>query len=203
MPQFSQSPIALIVVDVQKGLDDAAYWGPRNNPDCEENISRLIDAWRATSQPIVFVRHDSTDAESPLRPGSPGNAFKSCLAGDPDLLVVKSVNSAFYGEPNLQEWLARRAITDIAICGITTNHCCETTARMAGNLGLRVFFIIDATHTFDRLALDGSTISADDILRVTGANLQSEFAQVITTRQGVALLAESSATSVDKHRRPY
>ena len=33
---------ALIVVDVQKGFDDAAYWGPRNNPDCEINVFNLI-----------------------------------------------------------------------------------------------------------------------------------------------------------------
>lgn len=197
MPQVSRSPIALIVVDAQKGLDDAAYWGPRNNPDCENNISALVDAWRASCQPIVFVRHDSTDPGSPLRPGSPGNAFKSCLVGEPDLLVTKSVNSAFYGEPNLQEWLARRGINDVAICGITTNHCCETTARMAGNLGYHVFFIIDATYTFDRVALDGSTIPADDILRVTGANLKDEFADVITTRQGAALLTEPSETAAD------
>jgi len=197
MPQLSRSTIALIVVDAQLGLDDAAYWGPRNNPDCEENIATLVDAWRASSQPIVFVRHDSNDPESPLRPGSPGNAFKSCLTGEPDLLVAKSVNSAFYGEPNLQEWLTRRVINDVAICGITTNHCCETTARMAGNLGYRVFFIIDATYTFDRVALDGSTIPADEIQRVTAANLQSEFADVITTRQGVALLTEPTGTTVD------
>jgi nicotinamidase-related amidase len=36
---------ALLVVDVQKGLEDPAL-GPRNNPDCEENIRRLIDVWR-------------------------------------------------------------------------------------------------------------------------------------------------------------
>jgi nicotinamidase-related amidase len=197
MPQLSPPAIALIVVDVQLGLDDAAYWGRRNNSDCEDNITTLIDAWRASSQPIVFVRHDSTDPGSPLRPGSPGNAFKSCLTGEPDLLVAKSVNSAFYGEPNLGEWLTRRVINDVAICGITTNHCCETTARMAGNLGYRVFFVIDATYTFDRVAIDGSTIPADEILRVTGANLQGEFADVITTRQGVALLTESNETSVD------
>jgi nicotinamidase-related amidase len=188
MSQDSRIPVALIVVDVQKGLDDAAYWGPRNNPDCEKNISILIDAWRERAQPIVFVRHDSSVATSPLRPETPRNAFKSCITGSPDLLVTKSVNSAFYGEPNLHQWLGQRGILDIAVCGITTNHCCESTARMAGNLGYRVSFIIDATHTFDRAAIDGSKIPADDIVRVTGANLQGEFADVMTTQQGVALL---------------
>ena len=30
---------ALIVVDVQRGFDDASYWGRRNNPDCERNVA--------------------------------------------------------------------------------------------------------------------------------------------------------------------
>jgi nicotinamidase-related amidase len=191
MPQPSPSSIALIVVDVQKGLDDTTHWGPRNNPDCEKNISILI------CQPIVFVRHDSTEVTSPLRPDTPGNAFKTCITGSPDLLVTKTVNSAFYGEPSLHEWLGRRRIHDIAICGITTNHCCETTARMGGNLGYRVSFIIDATHTFDRAAIDGSKILADDIVRVTGANLQGEFADVISTQQGVALLKQLTGVTPD------
>jgi len=182
-----KSSIALIVVDVQKGLDDTSYWGQRNNPECEKNISTLIETWRERCQPIVFVRHDSIEENSPLRPASPGNNFKSCISDSPDLLVSKTVNSAFYGEPNLHEWLSQRKIQDLAICGITTNHCCETTARMAGNLGYRVFFIIDATYTFDRVALDGATILADEIMRVTGANLQGEFAEVISTKQGISL----------------
>lgn len=198
MLQTIRSTVALIVVDVQKGLDNAAYWGPRNNPDCENNISRLIDTWRASSQPIVYVRHDSAMESSPLRPDAPGNAFKSCITGRPDLLVTKTVNSAFYGEPNLHEWLGQRRIREIAICGITTNHCCETTARMGGNLGYRVYFIIDATHTFDGVAMDGSRIPADDIARVTGANLQGEFADVISTEKAVLLNAVSGDAKVSR-----
>jgi nicotinamidase-related amidase len=54
MPQPSPSSIALIVVDVQKGLDDTTHWGPRNNPDCEKNISILINAWRELAAPTSW-----------------------------------------------------------------------------------------------------------------------------------------------------
>jgi nicotinamidase-related amidase len=67
------------------------------------------------------------------------------------------------------------------ITGITTNHCCETTARVGGNLGYDVLFAIDATHTFDRTGPDGLTYQADQLAAVTAANLHDEFATVITT----------------------
>jgi nicotinamidase-related amidase len=172
---------ALLVIDVQRAFADAAYWGRRDNPDCERNIAALLATWRAAGGPVVFVRHDSTEPDSPLRPGTPGHAFQEVVTGAPDLLITKSTNSAFYGDPDLHAWLQERAITAVVICGITTNHCCETTARMAGNLGYATTFVIDATHTFDRRAPDGELIPAEVVSRVTAANLDGEFATVLTT----------------------
>ncbi|GAA3497508.1 hypothetical protein GCM10019016_046110 [Streptomyces prasinosporus] len=67
---------ALVVIDVQKGFEDLGFWGPRNNPGADDNIASLIDVWQASGRPVVFVRHDSVVAESPLRPGHGGNGFK-------------------------------------------------------------------------------------------------------------------------------
>lgn len=172
---------ALVVVDVQLGFDDP-IWGRRNNPACEENIAALIHAWREIGAPIVFVRHDSVLPHSPLRPGQPGNALRPEVTGEPDLLITKSVNSAFLGKPDLNVWLRERDITGVAVVGVQTNYCCETTARMAGNLGFETLFVLDATHTFDMPAYGGGTITAEELSRVTASNLQGEFAEVVNTR---------------------
>jgi nicotinamidase-related amidase len=174
---------ALIVIDVQNGFDQLDYWGPRNNPACEDNIRALLSHWRSEGQPVVLVRHDSVGANSPLRPGQSGNDFKSGIDGPHDLLISKQVNSAFYGTPDLNAWLKESSIDAVTICGITTNHCCETTARMAGNLGYDVTFVLDATHTNDRKDVEGKIISAAEIARVTGANLHGEFATVRSTAE--------------------
>ncbi|MER3389049.1 MAG: cysteine hydrolase family protein [Microcella sp.] len=173
---------ALIVVDVQGGFDDAR-WGARDNPGCEANILALLQSWRDAGDPVVLVRHDSVSEGSPLRPGQPGNVFKPGIDGAHHVLVTKSVNSAFYGEPDLHAWLQERGITELAICGIQTNKCCETTARMAGNLGYDTTFVLDATHTFDAVDLDGATIPATELARVTAANLHGEFATVRSTAE--------------------
>jgi nicotinamidase-related amidase len=178
--------VALVVVDVQQGSDDPV-WGPRNNPACEENVATLIEAWRAKGQPIVYVRHDSSESESPFTPGQRGNEFQEILSGEPDLLVVKSVNSAFHGDPDLARWLRAEGIERIAVCGIQTNMCCETTARVAANLDFEMTFVLDATHTYDLPAHDGGgTISAEELSRVTASNLDPEFGRVVDTREAVA-----------------
>jgi nicotinamidase-related amidase len=181
MPDLEKT--ALLVVDVQRAFDDAEYWGRRNNPDCEANIAALIGAWRQAGRPLVYVRHDSVEPGSPLAPGTPGNEFQDVVTGEPDLLVTKHVNSAFYGEPDLHAWLTDRGIGSIAVCGITTNHCVETTARMGANLGYDVLFAIDATHTFDRTGPDGTVLSADELARATATSLHGEFATVVDTRE--------------------
>jgi nicotinamidase-related amidase len=173
---------ALVVVDAQQGFDDAS-WGPRNNPSCDENIAALDAEWVRTGRPLVHVRHDSSQQGSPLHPDSPGNRLKAYLVDVPDLLVTKQVNSSFHGHPDLHAWLRGRGITGIVVCGITTNHCCETTARVGGNLGYDVLFALDATHTFDRTGPDGTTMSADQLATATATNLHGEFATVVTTAE--------------------
>jgi nicotinamidase-related amidase len=176
-------PSALIVVDVQRGFADPA-WGRRNNPECEANVERLVAGWRERGWPVVFVRHDSAEPGSPLSPGQPGNELM--VSGEPDLLVTKSVNSSFHGTPSLQNWLDGEGLRRIHVCGITTNHCCETTARVGGNLGYDVAFVLDATAAFDMRDLAGETIPADQIARVTAANLHGEFATVVDTEAALA-----------------
>lgn len=177
--------LALVVVDVQQGFRDTAYWGRRDNPACESNISTLLDAWRTARRPVVLVRHDSASPNSPLRPGQPGNELQPAVAGPRDLLVSKTVNSSFHGSPDLDAWLrlqqAAGRVEGIVVCGITTNHCCETTARVGANLGHRVLFALDATYTFDRTGPDGAVLTAEELSRATATNLHGEFATVVPT----------------------
>lgn len=171
---------ALVVVDAQQGFDDP-WWGPRNNPACDDNIAALDHEWSRLGRPVVHVRHDSANPRSPLHPDGPGNRLKPYLGDSPDLLVAKQVNSAFHGSPDLHAWLQGAGITGLVVCGITTNHCCETTARVGGNLGYDVVFALDATHTFDRTGPDGTTLTADQLATATATNLHGEFATVVST----------------------
>ncbi|MGX1545368.1 cysteine hydrolase family protein [Streptomyces adustus] len=183
---------ALVVVDVQQGFEETDFWGPRNNPGADDNIAALIDAWQSTGRPVVFVRHDSVNPRSPLRAGYEGNDFKEYVAqrrgkgAGAELLITKTVNSAFLGTPSLDAWLKAEGITQLVVAGIQTNMCVETTARMGGNLGYEVVVAYDATYTFDLEGPFGWRREAEELARAAAVSLHGGgFARVVTTREVV------------------
>ena len=185
---------ALIVIDVQLGFEDVSFWGEAANPAADANISRLLEAWTTEGRgPVVVVRHDSLNPASPLHSGQAGNALKPAVAAIvPDLLVTKTVNSAFLGDPDLHQWLSSAGVCRLVLCGIQTNMCVETTARMGGNLGYDVVVPLDATSTFGLTAQlpDGPySLPGTELMKATALNLQAGgFAQVTST---AAVLAEA------------
>lgn len=179
---------ALLVIDVQEALDDPRR-PPRNNPDAEANIARLLAAWRATGRRCVHIRDDPLNPESPFAPGQPGNAIKKIVAPLPDeWLIPKHFHSAFIGT-DLEARLRGAAITTLVVTGLVANHCVESTARMAGNLGFDTFLVGDATAAYDSIGPDGVCYPAATIHAMTLMNLHKEFATITTTDTVLAAVA--------------
>src|SRR4051812_33081861 len=176
---------ALLLIDVQTGLDDPKY-GPRNNPQAEQRMTELLNAWRSTGRPVIHVKHNSINPGSPLRPELPGNAIKPEVApksGEP--LFQKNQNSAFVGT-ELESYLRERGIESLVMAGLTTDHCVSTTARMAANLGFHVTVVSDATATHGRDGPDGQHYSAQVMHDTALASLHNEFGSVRTTAEVLA-----------------
>lgn len=170
----------LVIIDVQKGFDHPR-WGKRNNPEAEANIALLLAAWRDAGWPVVHVRHDSVEPDSPLRPLQPGNQFKS--EAEPrvgERIESKQVNSALIGT-SLEAYLRQNHLETVVLVGLTTDHCVSTSARMAGNLGFSPIVIADATATFNRVSYDGQEFSAETVHACALASLHGEFAKVMNT----------------------
>ena len=182
--KLRESKPALLLIDLQKGFEDEAYWGGnRNNKDAEEKAAQILSKWRSLNLPIYHIIHSSQDTNSLLHQSHAG--FEICdqvkpMDGEP--LIIKNVNSAFIGT-DLKEQLDTEGITNLVVVGLTTNHCISTTTRMAGNYGYETILIDDATATFDRIGLHGEIYPSEIVHQISIANLKDEFATVINTAQ--------------------
>ena len=81
-----------------------------------------------------------------LTAGAPGHQLHPDLDVHPgDIQASKDRFSAFFpGACNLHEQLSERGIENVAIGGVVTNFCCETSARDAMMLDYRVAMVSDA-----------------------------------------------------------
>lgn len=174
---------ALLIVDVQEAfrLMDAEGAVP-SNPDALENICRILDSYRQTGQQVIHVRHFSRNPESKFRPDKPGyQVIPEAQELPSEPVIVKRENSAFIGT-ELEAFLREHELTSLTIVGATINHCVETTARMAANLGFRVTLVSDATWTYGLTEPDGTVFPAKLIHAVSLANLRGEFADIRLTQ---------------------
>jgi nicotinamidase-related amidase len=173
-----ESKKALVLIDVQKGFLDP-FWGRRNNPDLEKNISALLTHWRQLKLPVIHVQHLSVLSHSPLRPGQSGSEFMDFsrpLAHE--RIFTKTVNSAFIGT-SLEATLQQENINELLLCGLTSDHCVSTTTRMAANLGFKAWISEGAVATFDRTDFQGNVLMAELIHQTALASLHQEFCTVI------------------------
>ena len=189
MAKFDPARTALIVIDVQQGFTEREAAGERrNNPDAVARIADLLAVFRANGLPIFHIRHASTEPGSVLRPERSGYRVideARELPGEP--VIVKHVNSAFIGT-DLEAQLRQSKRNTLVICGTTTNHCVETSTRMAGNLGFDARLVRDATWTYDRTGPDGDFHAAEDIHAMSLSNLSGEFATIVTAHDVIAAL---------------
>ncbi|WP_270342300.1 cysteine hydrolase family protein [Bacillus mobilis] len=179
--------IALIIIDVQKAFQ-LPHWGQRNNLLAEESMRMLLEEWREWKRPVFHIQHvNKENAQSMFYEGAETVNFKEEVQPLPgEVIIQKSVNSAFIGT-NLEEQLRENKCNAVVVVGLTTNHCVETTTRMAGNLGFTTYLVSDATATFNRKGLDGKEYNAEDIHNMTLVNLHEEFAAIVTTKEVLKL----------------
>src|SRR5207253_10364620 len=97
---------------------------------------------------VVWVLHAEPGAGGPFDPSS-GHVrlMDGLVPRDGEPLLTKTSKNAFT-TTDLQRLLTVRGVREVVVCGIQTEQCCETTARLASDLGLDVTFVTEATATF-------------------------------------------------------
>ena len=194
------SDTALLLIDVQVGVDDLSHWGGvngrRNNPDAEAVMLSLLSTWRDHALPVAFTRHDSIEETSPLKLSLPSGDLKPGFSiADEDISVVKNVNSGFVGT-TLHEDFKARGISRLVVVGFFTNMCVETTVRMAGNMGYDTYLVAEGCATTNRVGPDGVDRDPELVHDMTVTNLHGEFCTALSPADVVDLIAADRADLV-------
>ena len=172
---------ALLVIDAQDSFKAAAIrWEQRNNKDFEKNVKRLINLYRRHKMPVIYFLHTDDD------PGFERTSkyyklmdFLEPLNCEP--LIHKDTRNVFTST-GLSALLMEKGVRRVVITGIQMEQCCETSARVAADLGYAVDFVSEATMTFPIPNHDspGKELGVDAICERTEYALRQRFATIAT-----------------------
>lgn len=174
--------IALIVIDLQKGT----VTSPASPyPVCEviNRAAQLARFFRERGLPVVLVsvtggapgRTDAGRRSSVSLPADWAELVPELNVHPNDYILTKQRPGAFIGT-NLNDYLQRQGVTQVALVGVATSIGVESTARSAYDYGYNVTFVIDAMtdrdpdmhrhcieKIFPRL---GQNATTDEVLRL-------------------------------------
>ena len=190
---------ALIVIDAQQSFLKRPYWSETDAPRFIERLQMLIDRCVAKQIPVLQVFHVEEE-EGAANPFSRRSGHVKTLAGlriEPAEVFTKSVHSAMFAAnadgQGMDYWLRKRGIGHLIVSGIRTEQCCETTARVASDLGYNVVFVTEATATmplrhpsvpadapYEEVLADPRTLPADIVAERVEYVLAGRFATIRT-----------------------
>lgn len=172
------SESALLVIDAQDSFVADERWAKRDNPSFEKNVSELIRLYREYGLPVVYFLH--TDDDPGFEKTSPHYKLMDFLVPRESEPVIPKNTRNVFTTTGLSEWLMERRVRRLVITGIQMEQCCETSARLAADLGYAVDFVTEATMTFPIPNHDqpGRELGVDAIRERTEYALRRRFARI-------------------------
>jgi nicotinamidase-related amidase len=190
---------ALVVIDVQESFRQRPSWAAISNPDIVKQVQRLVEAYRRRDDLVVWVLHTEPGTGTVFDPALGFVRLIDGLAQVPGEPLLHKTSHNSFTTTNLQQLLTSEGIREVAVCGMRTEQCVETTARVASDLGYAVTFVVDATatnpiedpdappgRTVEEILADPRTLQVDEVIARTRYVLAGRFADVRTVDEVTA-----------------
>jgi nicotinamidase-related amidase len=172
---------ALIVIDVQESFRRRESWRRVSTPDIAARAADLVGIARRAGDLVVWVLHAEPGSDTAFDPARGFVRLMDGLAPEPGEPVLTKTSRNAFTTTNLQQLLTEEGIRELVVCGIQTEQCCETTARLAADLGYDVTFVTEATATFPIPHRSGvGELGVDDVIARTEYALAGRFATIST-----------------------
>lgn len=172
---------ALLIIDVQNDYFPGGKFELCNATGALGNIEKILLHFRTERLPVIHVQHINTrQGAAFFVPDTEGVRIHQNLSPlEGEHLVVKGAPNSFFGT-NLRELIRDQGVTDLAICGMMSHMCVDTTVRACKDYGIGVTLLDDACATRD-LTWDDKTIPAQTVQAVFMASINGTFAAVLKT----------------------
>ena len=177
---------ALVVIDVQDSFLVGPRWARRSSPDFQPKLLSLIEGYRRAGKPVFYFLH--SDGDEGFATNHPAYKLMDFLSPRGDEPVLEKVTrNCFTSTPFLPLLLAR-GVRRLVVTGISMEQCCETTTRVAADLGFAVDFVTECTVTFPiaNPGRPGVELGVDAIWERTEAVLRERFARITTAAEVLA-----------------
>lgn len=148
---------ALLIIDVQHALCSGEYEAFESQRVIER-INVVSRKMREAGATVIVIQHEAPGG--PLEYGTQGWNLAAGLDVQPtDIYVRKKATDSFH-DTDLQGILQARGVTELAICGLQSEFCVDTTTRRALALGYPVTLVSDAHSTMSNSILSAAQITA-------------------------------------------
>jgi nicotinamidase-related amidase len=165
-PISNRENVALIVIDVQKGLFHRAH-PIYKAEEVLENINNLVDRSHENGVPVYYIQHAN---DSSLIEGSEAwELHPEIQPEDADVIIHKRHGSAFQ-DTSLGEELTEKGVGKIVVTGLVTHGCVRATSLDALRLGYTVILVADGHSNFTKNAAK-SIKKWNKVLQRNGAEL--------------------------------
>lgn len=191
----------LIVIDMQESFRRSPEWAQVSDPGVVARVGALVGAARDGGHGVVWVLHANPGSGGPFDPAGGDVRLMGEFAPAPDEPVLTKTSRNAFTTTRLGQHLTASGVGEVVICGIQTEQCCETTARLAADPGYRVTFVTEATATFPIRRPDtGAMLDAAAVIERTEFALAGRFARISTADDAFAS-ASASVQSADARGR--
>ena len=179
--------IALLLIDIQNDYFPGGAMEVVGAPQAAIQASKLLATFRLKSLPVIHVQHlAARPGATFFLPNTAGAEIYVAVQPQPAEPVFQKHFPNSFRETPLLENLRRNNISRLAIAGMMTHMCIDTTTRAAADWGFSCLLAHDACATRS-LSFNGMQVAAESVQTAYLAALNGLFAKVVSTRE---LLAE-------------
>ncbi|HET7579688.1 MAG TPA: cysteine hydrolase family protein [Bacillales bacterium] len=178
---------ALLVIDMQKDYFPGGRMELEGTHAAAQNVKTLLGRFRKIGDPIVFMQHVSLSEQTGffLQDTEGIDIHESVEPQHGEVVMQKHFPNSFRGT-DLLEYLKRRDVKQLVICGAMSHMCVDATTRAAVDYGFRCTVVEDACAT-KRLVFNGDEIPAGHVHGTIMAALNGIYAEITDTDHFLSL----------------